>query len=303
MSPAFSSNRSRRPLPRIARSAAAASSKAARRERPAARPDVELAGELRGHVIADGLAGGDDGRDPGVQQTLHLGAGGATVEEHQRQPVLLRQESGQAGRIGCLPAPARGSEQQPITARVACEMEDGDAIPLAAERGQDALGRGVGLLDQLDQPRVERGGQCRAHPRSSSASRGSGCAGSLAKARRRIGLLLTSRGPYQSSPYRRSSSGVRTGGLRWIRRPAFASRSSMPAIPDACGPVRTGSDNQLAVRTVGRRVDRVGVAAELADFLPRGRVPDAGGRSSLAVTIILAVRTVGRRPDTGRCGR
>ena len=49
-------------------------------------------------------------------------------------------------------------------------------------------------------------------------------------------------------------------------------------------------DSLRTVGTVGRRPDSVGVAAELADFLARGRVPDArrpvvtGGGDCLLLT-------------------
>ena len=89
--------------------------------------------------------------DPGTQQVAHLALRGAAVEEDQLQPALWDKEPRQAARVRCDRLTFGGLQQQPVAVRVASEVEEGDAVPVAGilEDIQDIGGRGVLAQHQL----------------------------------------------------------------------------------------------------------------------------------------------------------
>ena len=105
--------------------------KGGRYRRTAGQPLVETDGKVGGHRIVDGLGRSNDGRNAGVEQSLHLGLGGAAVQKDQLQAALAAQERRQPACIGHGRLARRRLQQQLIAFGMAAIVKEGDAVAVA----------------------------------------------------------------------------------------------------------------------------------------------------------------------------
>ena len=119
----------------------------------AGQASIELVGEIGRHLVVDRPGRGDHGRDVGIQEALGLLLGGAAVQHHQLQALLLGEKRRQPARVGGRRLTRRRLQQQLIAVGVTGVVQDRDAVAVSRilEHLEDVVGGAVAAYDDLAQ--------------------------------------------------------------------------------------------------------------------------------------------------------